>query len=137
MKNKYFLISIVLGFTLILSACGGGGNSGPSTNLTVRMTDFSFSPSTFTVPAGQEITIALSNEGAVEHELVILKNGAEVSSPFDKNDGENIYWKAKLLKGASETLTFTAPTEPGEYQVSCSTPGHHEAGMIGKLIVVK
>lgn len=137
MKNYYFLISMLVSFALLLSACGGGGGGAPSTNLTVSMTDFSFTPGTFTVPAGQEITIALSNEGAVEHELVIMKFGAEVSAPFDQNDQENVYWHAKLLHGGSETLTFTAPTEPGEYLVSCSTSGHHEAGMQGKMIVVE
>ena len=136
MSKKWFLIGLLLGGILVLNACCGAGG-GASTNLTVELTDFKFSPDSFTVPAGEEITIAVNNKGAVEHEFVIMKHGTEVTSPFGEDDEGNIYWEVELEKGASETLTFTAPSEPGEYQISCGTPGHHEAGMIGKLVVVK
>jgi uncharacterized cupredoxin-like copper-binding protein len=136
MNKKWFPVSFLLAFVLVLNACGRTGD-GASTNLTVELTDFKFTPDTFTVPAGEEITLAVNNKGAVEHEFVIMKLGTEVSSPFNDDDEGNIFWEVELEKGASETLTFTAPSEPGEYQISCGTPGHHEAGMIGKLIVVK
>jgi uncharacterized cupredoxin-like copper-binding protein len=38
-----------------------------------------------------------------------------------------------LLQGESETITINAA--PGTYDFYCSTPGHKEAGMVGKLIV--
>lgn len=109
----------------------------PSTDLKVEFSDFKFTPDKFTVPAGKEITIQVSNVGAVEHEFVIMKKGIEVSAPFNDDDEGNIFWEVELGIGGSETPTFTAPSEPGEYQISCGTPGHHEAGMIGKLIVVQ
>jgi uncharacterized cupredoxin-like copper-binding protein len=34
------------------------------------------------------------------------------------------------------TGIFTAPTDPGEYQIVCGTPGHFMSGMVGKLTVV-
>ncbi|NOH04906.1 MAG: hypothetical protein HND47_24525 [Chloroflexi bacterium] len=133
MNNKKFLIGFLLGFAVVLSACGGGA----STNLTLELNDFTFTPNTFTVPAGEEITLTVSNKGKVEHEFVIMKLGTEVSIPFNDDDEGNIYWEVELEPGESETVSFTAPSETGEYQVSCGTPGHHEAGMVGKLIVVK
>lgn len=133
-KRSLFLIGFLLGFALILSACGG---SGASTSLTVKLTDFTFTPNTFTVPAGEQLTLALSNTGAVEHEFVIMKLGTQATSPFDEDDEPNVYWEVELDKGKSDTVTFTAPTEPGEYQVVCGTQGHLEAGMIGTLTVVK
>jgi uncharacterized cupredoxin-like copper-binding protein len=133
MKKFSLLIAIMLGSALILTACGG---SGPTTNLRVDMVEFMFNPADYTVPAGQEITLELSNNGAVEHELVIMEFGTEVGADFGDEDEANIYWEAELQPGASGTYTFTAPGEPGEYQVVCGTPGHYLAGMVGKLIVV-
>jgi azurin len=41
------------------------------------------------------------------------------------------------LAGGGETVkvTFTAPTEPGEYTYICSFPGHYMAGMKGVFVV--
>lgn len=129
MKNLYISF-LVFAFAMTLAGCG----SGP-TELTVDMVEFMFAPAEFTVPAGGEVSLTLINSGAVEHELVIMKFGQEVSSPFDDNDEGNIYWEHEVEPGQTETVTFTAPTEPGEYQVVCGIEGHYEGGMVGKLIV--
>jgi uncharacterized cupredoxin-like copper-binding protein len=134
MIKKQLLLAVFISFFLMaLSACGA---SGPSTNIRVDMTEFMFDPSGFTIPAGQEITIELSNNGAVVHDFIIMKYGAEVGQDFGEEDEANVYWKAELEPGTSETLTFTAPSEPGEYQVACEIEGHYLAGMVAKLIVV-
>jgi uncharacterized cupredoxin-like copper-binding protein len=119
--------------TLFLSACGAGG---PSTTINVTMTDFHFEPTEFTVPAGQEITINATNNGAVLHEFVIFKLGMDAGEKFGDEDEENIYWEVEVEPGQSSTMTFTAPTDPGEYYVTCGIEGHLEAGMNGKLTVV-
>ena len=132
--RKYLMLAMVaLGFLLALTACGG---SGPSTNLRVDMVEFMFEPSDYSIPAGQEITLELSNNGAVVHEFIIMKYGTEVGQDFGPEDEENVYWEVELDPGTSNTFTFTAPTEPGEYQVVCGTAGHYLAGMVAKLIVV-
>jgi uncharacterized cupredoxin-like copper-binding protein len=133
MKKYPFTIMFFLGISALLSACGAGG---PSTTLNVAMTDFQFIPNTFTVPAGQEISVDASNNGAVVHDLVIMKFGTTVGDKYDEDDTSNIYWKIELQPGESATTAFSAPLQPGEYQVVCGTKGHFEAGMIGKLIVV-
>lgn len=135
MKKNLILFMLVLSLSLILAACGGGGSSA-STSIKVDMVEFMFTPDSYTVPAGQEITIELKNSGAIEHEFVIMKFGTEVSQPFDDNDEGNIYWEKEVAAGQTETMTFTAPTEPGTYQVVCGIAGHMEAGMVGKLVVV-
>lgn len=126
-------VVIMLGLSLVLSACGGGG---ASTNLKVNMTEFMFDPTDFTVPAGQQITLTATNNGAVEHELVIFKLGTDPGDKFGPEDEENIYWEVEVKPGATVTETFTAPAEPGTYYVTCGIEGHHEAGMNGSLIVV-
>jgi plastocyanin len=120
--------------SLMLASCGGGG--GASTKIDVKMTDFQFQPSQFTVPAGQEITFTSSNNGAVVHNFVIMKLGTSAGPMFDDEDVPNVYWEVELLPGADTNTSFTAPTEPGDYEVVCKTEGHIASGMTGKLTVV-
>ena len=133
MKNLKLLVAVVLLVALTLTACGGGGQ--PSTNLKVEFTDFQFNPDSFVIPAGQEITLTATNSGAVVHEIVIMKFGMTVGDDFGDEDEENIYWEVEVEPGQSATVTFTAPSEPGEYQLVCGTEGHFVAGMVGTLVV--
>lgn len=127
------VLSVLLGLTLLLAACGAAG---PSTTINVTMTDFHFEPSQFTVPAGEEITVNATNNGAVVHEFVIFKLGTDAGAKFGDEDEENIYWEVEVGPGDTSTTTFTAPSDPGEYFLTCGIEGHLEAGMNGKLIVV-
>jgi uncharacterized cupredoxin-like copper-binding protein len=133
MKKLLPPLVAVFGLAILLSACSS--SSQPSTKINVTMTDFEYSPRTFIVPAGQTITLHASNNGAVEHTFVIMKLGTAVVEKFSDADQANVYWQIKLGPGESVTETFTAPNEPGEYQVVCDTPGHFQAGMIAKLVV--
>ncbi len=135
MKKNFFPIVLLMSLALVLSACGG--LSGAPTDIKVAFTDFHFTPDSFTVPAGKEITITAKNDGAVQHEFVIFKLGKTAGDKFGDEDEENIYWEVEVLPGETQTVTFTAPTEPGEYYLTCGIEGHLEAGMNGKLIVVK
>ena len=130
-KFALFVVSVALAMTL--AACAAGG---PSTTIDVIMTDFHYSPDSFVVPAGQELTFKATNNGAVVHNFVIMKYGTTVGDDFDSSDEGNIFWEAKLEPGESVSSTFTAPTDVGDYQVICRTPGHFVAGMLGKLTVV-
>ena len=136
MKRNVFFAVVLRGLLLVmLTACGGGGG-GVTTNIDLTMTDFQFQPSQFAVPAGQEITFNSQNNGAVVHNFVIMKLGTSAMPMFDDEDIPNVYWQVELLPGASTDTSFTAPTEPGEYEVICKTEGHIASGMVGKLIVV-
>jgi uncharacterized cupredoxin-like copper-binding protein len=116
---------------LQLAAC----NSLPTT-VDVTLSDFKYTPNTFTVPAGKEITLNLKNEGFVSHQFIIFKLGTNAGEKYGLEDDTNIYWKTEVLPGKSVTAKFTAPSEPGEYYVTCGLGGHHEVGMAGTLIVV-
>lgn len=126
------LILFCLG--IILTACSGA--SGPRTTYDVLTTEFLFSPSEFIVPAGQEVTLNLVNNGAVVHDFVIFKLGTDAGDQFNEEDRSNIYWDVEVKPGESITTTFTAPAEPGEYSVTCGIQGHLEAGMSAELTVV-
>jgi plastocyanin len=134
MKRNSIIMAVLASLMLILlTACGAGG---ASDKIDVTMTDFQFQPSQFTVPAGQEITFTSSNNGAVVHNFVIMKLGTSAGPMFDEDDIPNVYWEVELLPGADTDTSFTAPTEPGDYEVVCKTEGHIASGMTGKLTVV-
>ena len=133
-KRLSIILAVILILGTILSACGSASDQA-STNLTVTMTDFEFNPTSSTVPAGETITLKLINNGAVAHEWALLSSPVEI--PFDDEDEAKILFEAEVEAGESATVTFTAPAAAGEYEVVCAIPGHMEAGMIGKLIVVQ
>jgi uncharacterized cupredoxin-like copper-binding protein len=137
MKKVLLLEVVVLSLALTLASCGGGA-SAPSTTINVTMTDFQFSPNKFTVPAGAQISFSAANNGGVEHSFMIMKLGHEIKDHFTDADMANAYWmKLGIQPGESVTDTFTAPSDPGTYQIVCHMAGHFEAGMIATLIVVK
>lgn len=134
MKKSLFILILIC--SLVLAACGGSTAS-PTTKLNVTMTDFQFSPNQFTVPAGQEITLDAANNGAVVHNFVIMKQGQTAGTEFTDDDLPNVYWQVEIQPGGTTNTSFTAPKEPGEYEVVCKTPGHLQAGMTAKLTVVE
>jgi uncharacterized cupredoxin-like copper-binding protein len=122
---------LVLALSLVLTACGS-----KKTTLNVTATDTGYDSPTYTVPAGAEVTLNLTNNGAVEHEFAILKKGEHVTPPFGEKDEGKILWELDGVQpGTTMSGTFTAPTEPGEYDVICGIPGHIEMGMVATLIV--
>ena len=133
MKKTFFFK--ILFISMVLTACGKSASS-PSTKLDVTMTDFQFTPNQFTVPAGKEITLNATNSGAVIHNFVIMQNGKSAGTEFTDEDLPNVYWQVEVDPGGSVNTSFIAPSDPGDYEVVCRTPGHVQAGMIAKLIVV-
>lgn len=119
---------------LLLTGCGGANTA--KTNHSITLTDFAYSPAEFAVPAGKEIALDAANNGAVIHNFIIMNLGTSAGTEWTAEDDANVYWKLEIPAGGSATASFTAPSEPGEYEVVCSTPGHLQAGMIGKMTVV-
>jgi len=129
MKTISYLLMVIL--ILQLAACNT-----LSTTVDVTLSDYKYTPNTFTVPAGKEITLNLKNDGFVSHMFIVFKLGTDAGEKFGPEDEKNIYWKVEILPGKSAVAKFTAPTESGQYYVTCGLGGHHEVGMVGTLIVV-
>jgi plastocyanin len=131
--KKYSFVFVIL-FGLLLASCSSGG---ASNTIDVTMTDFKFEPNQFTVPAGEEITVNITNNGAVVHNFIVMQLGESVGGSFDDADQANVYWaEVDIQPGGDLQTSFTSPSEPGEYEIVCRTEGHINAGMVGKLIVV-
>lgn len=110
----------------VLAGCGGGGGS-----IEATATEYAFDPSTWTVTAGEEVTLTLTNDGAEEHEWALLSE--EIASEADFTE-DKVIWEMEAASGASAQGTFTAPAA-GTYQVVCVIPGHFDSGMEGTLTV--
>lgn len=112
-----------------------------------------FSVTRFEVAAGQQVKLTFRNIGtmpkqAMGHNLVILKKGADVKAfadaavmaaatdYFPAAKADVVIAHTKLLgPKQSDEITFTAPSEPGEYPFICSFPAHYIAGMKGVMVV--
>jgi len=130
-KRNFILFSaLVILAAMVLTACGP-----KAVSFDVEMKDFAFEPNTWEVPAGAEVTLNLTNTGTQEHEYVIMILGKDVTLPFSDDDEPNIYWEHEVLPSESAMVEFTAPTEPGVYNIVCGTAGHLEQGMQGTLTV--
>jgi|SRR5829696_9066728 len=119
-------------FLLVMTSCG----THPTNTINVTMDDFLYDPIKFTVSPGDEIAFKVTNTGTIVHDFVIMKLGKSAGPIFGGEDAANIYWQVEIAPGASMETSFIAPTEPGEYEVVCSKPGHLQAGMKGQLFVV-
>ncbi len=135
MRRLLVLTGLLCVCVFFLAACGAGSipQTGGSSS-TVVMSDYKFSPATVTVPAGQTVTLNLTNNGAAAHTWVVMKT--PISGSFTSADQANVLFDSQQIgPGQSKTVTFTAPTTPGNYQVVCAMPGHFENGMVGQLVV--
>lgn len=128
---KKILVITMLLAALSLTACGSN-----KVTLNVIATDKGYDSPTYTVPAGAEVTVNLTNNGGLQHEFAVLKLGQHVTPPFGEKDEDKILWELDGVDaGTTKSDTFTAPTQPGEYDVICGVPGHIELGMVTTLIV--
>jgi iron uptake system component EfeO len=120
------LATFGLAIAAVLAACGGGNaTSGPPASLAagtfaVEAKNYSFTPSTLSVPAG-DVTFRVTNTSTEEHEFEIFQG----DTVKDEIEG--------LVPGL--TLDLTVPLEPGEYQFKCLLNGHDQLGMTGTLTV--
>ncbi|GGA74576.1 cytochrome C oxidase subunit II [Ornithinibacillus halotolerans] len=120
--KKGLLTGLLFSLILVLAACGGddtasndtSSDAGSDADVNIIATNFDFDKDEYVVTAGEEVTVALTNE-AGHHGIAI--EGLDVSI-----EGEG-------------TATFT-PTEPGEYKIYCSIMcGEGHGDMIATLVV--
>ncbi len=118
---------------VLLAACGGQHVT--TTTISATLSEYAIAPAEWRIPAGQQITLTVSNQGKKAHEWVLLKDPP--SEPFSAEDEANLLFRVSLAPGASQTVQFTAPLAPGEYSVTSSLPGDLEGGMLAKVVVVQ
>jgi len=99
-----------------------------------------FDVTSFTVKAGQKVTINFINTDSQKHNFVLGKIGslnkigaaADALAMGDNGpekeyipDSSEIIKASSLLDSEEEfAITLTAPTQPGDYPYMCTFPGH-------------
>lgn len=102
----------------------------------VVMSDFKFTPSELTAPAGK-LTVTAKNAGQEEHELVLLRTD-RAADAIPVTDGQaseegSVGEIGEQAPGKSGAHSFTL--KPGNYVFICNVKGHYAAGMRGSLVV--
>ncbi len=88
-------------------------------------------PSVDEVDAGT-VTFAVSNTGAMPHELVVLKTdvdpGKLPTTGSGTADEDGRLGEVAQLTPGSDTMYLTLDLEPGKYVLLCNVPGHYALG---------
>ena len=135
-RQRLLVAAIVGSLTTSNGTESTGGES--STELTTSVKEYQLTPNTWTVPAGEQVTITIINEGTLKHEWVLLQEGATITSEDDLPDSEEeleenfVDVEEEVEPGETKTLTFQAPPA-GTYQVICAIAGHFNNGSEGTL----
>jgi uncharacterized cupredoxin-like copper-binding protein len=112
-----------------------------SRTITVDLNDtMRFNPSEIKVKQGETIKFIVRNKGQAKHEMVLgtlpgLKEHGELMKANPEMGHEESYM-AHVKPGAQQEMVWQF-TKAGEFNFGCLAPGHFEAGMVGKIKVVK
>ena len=127
--RRLSILSLAVLAVLVL-ACGDD-DAASSGEIAAVTQDFSFSPTTWTVAAGEEVTLTVTNSASQSHEWVLMS--APITSEAEFTE-EAVIFEVEAEAGSVATATFTAPAA-GTYQIICGLPGHFASGMVGELVV--
>jgi azurin len=137
--------------SLTFAGCGGADEQAARVlEIACDGNNMAFDPTSLTAPAGQVVQVNFNNVSTIfEHNWVLVAGGADVADQVNQAatgagpdldyipaDQSQILAHTKLTpRGETGTITFTTPTEAGEYVYLCTFPGHYLAGMRGTLLV--
>ena len=109
-------------------------------SLSVIVGELKFDQEMITVEAGEQVALTFTNPDDMQHNVLILRPGTTdavgaladamltASDAADRHyvpDTDDVLFATELVNPrATAALTFTAPTEPGDYPFICTFPGH-------------
>jgi len=136
-NKKLFGFLVVM--ALVLAACGGGN----SNEVEITLTEFGIESSRTSFEPGVPYHFVVTNEGAINHEFMIMAPLSDDQMMMDMDMGAMdemalaMIEADELTPGATKTLdyTFTEPTSIGDLEFVCRVEGHYEAGMHSPIAV--
>ncbi len=165
MKRFTFLFVLML-TGAILMGCGGSGAGGTRT-VNLDMTEYAYKPAELNLKVGETVTIALTNSGKLEHEVMFgrglkTNNGrpngyetdmfqaggvtpkivSQVAAPMNMDSHEHGSGVMVVVPPGDKGATITFPVTEGmvgEWEMGCfKLDGvHYDSGMKGKVTVSK
>lgn len=135
--KKVLVVLVAAGF--LLTACGGQR----ATEVKITLTEFGIKSSMTEFQTGVPYHFVVTNEGAVEHEMMIMPPLMEdqMGMAMDMEELDKtalaMVEASDLPVGATASFdyTFTEAAPDGTLEFACHTPGHYEAGMKLPIIV--
>jgi uncharacterized cupredoxin-like copper-binding protein len=129
--RKIFIVLIATG--LLLTACGGQ----KATEVRITLTEFGLESSVTDFKTGVPYHFIVTNEGTVNHEIMIMPPlmADQMGMVMDMGELDKtalvMISAAELTPGITKSFdyTFTEPALVGSLEFACHTPGHYEAGM--------
>jgi uncharacterized cupredoxin-like copper-binding protein len=123
--------------TTTMAATTSGTVAAKDGKVTVTTTDFAFMPTAITAAPGK-LKLTLSNQGKVEHEMVVLKtdqaaDALKVGSGARVSEYASVGEVSETAPGATKSATLDL--KAGKYVYVCNIPGHYGDGMYGTLTV--
>ena len=121
--RRFTATAAALVLALVLSACSSDGGDEPSpdtgsdgaeSGTPVAVSGFEYGYDLEAPTEAGTYTFELTNDGAMQHDLVIEGGDASGST---------------AVIGPGDTDSFTVTLEPGEYTLYCSVAGHRSQGM--------
>jgi uncharacterized cupredoxin-like copper-binding protein len=106
----------------------------------VMSDDMRFTPSLIEVMQGEVVKIVAKNHGQVLHEIVLgtrkeLDEHAALMQRFPNMEHDEPYMShVKPAKTGEIVWNFN---RVGDFEFACLVPGHYQAGMVGKIKVVR
>lgn len=120
------------------------GMTGEMTTITLRPVgnEMKYETTEFSVPAGEQVKIIFQNVAtspAMQHNVVVLNSmeeeavnrvgqaalAAGEAAGYIPTDEAIIAYTPMSKPGETVEVTFTAPSEPGDYKYLCTFPGHY------------
>jgi azurin len=153
--NRLVSLLLALALLPLVAGCGGEDGSAASSNGNETASDgavteitiqpvgnqMKYEQTEFTVPAGEEITITFENTAtspAMQHNVVVLNTDddsvvnrvgqagtAAADTDYVPDDDAVLAATDMSEPGETVSVTFTAPSEPGDYRYICTFPGHY------------
>jgi plastocyanin len=133
-SRTWLFILLLLFLAPSMAACSTDQLSITSA-INVQITETGCHPTEFRVPAGQVISLKLTNTLTKDYIWIFM--GRPVTPPFDAPDTANVFFNQPVASGASVSVQFKTPQAAGEYQVFCTPHDHSTEEQTGRITVVQ
>jgi uncharacterized cupredoxin-like copper-binding protein len=134
-RSRWGTLRLGLAGALVVLLAAACGRAAPATQVSVSLGEYFVRPSSASVAAGQ-VEFVAKNEGALEHELVVLKtdlapDALKMEAAADEVDeaasGQLVGEIEGIGPGTTANGTFTLTA--GKHVLFCNIPGHYRLGM--------
>ena len=112
------LVALLVGLALPALAAADSPQQSSPQQVSIDMSEFMFSPMSFTATQGQPVQITAHNTGKFPHNIS-FQLGSQTMQVFTAN----------VPAGQTQTASFTFPTS-GQWRMFCPVDSHAQRGMV-------